>query len=68
MTEQGPTPDEETRPAPEQPAESSDAPAVEEQGSGFADDVSEGGGGQQGPPPESVEEELTEGGTVDPSQ
>lgn len=40
---------------------------TEEQSEGFGDDVAEGGAGEQGPPPETVQDDLTEGGTVDPS-
>ncbi len=42
-------------------------PATEEQSEGFGDDVAEPGAGEQGPPPDQVEDELTEGPTVDPS-
>ena len=47
--------------------EGGESPAVEEQDEGFGDDVAEGGGGQTSPPPEPVEDDLTEGGAVDPS-
>ena len=47
--------------------EREDETTTEEQSGGFGDDVAEGGAGEQGPPPETIQDDLTEGGTVDPS-